>query len=219
MLYHVGALHRLNELGLLSVTGRFSSVSGGSIAAAVLGAAWRQLRFDESGVADNFVDLVQTPLFELAGRLLDVTSVLEGVGSLRGPAKALSRRYVRYLFGSATLQDLPDAPRFTLNTTNLATGTLMRWAKEYTADYKVGTIFEPTAALADVVAASSHVPAVSVTDEAPGQPATGGPWDPGAGGVATKATLAHRWRGLRQPWLAGGGELSHSLGERRGRSP
>ncbi len=133
-------------------------MSGGSIAAAVLGAAWRQLRFDESGVADNFVDLVQTPLFELAGRLLDVTSVLEGVGSLRGPAKALSRRYVRYLFGSATLQDLPDAPRFTLNTTNLATGTLMRWAKEYAADYKVGTIFEPTAALADVVAASSAFP-------------------------------------------------------------
>ena len=158
MLYHVGALRRLNEFGLLSAVSRLSSVSGGSIVAATLGMAWSRLRFDESGVADNFVDLVQVPLFELAGHLLDVSSVLEGVRPLRGPARALSRRYARYLFGPATLQDLPQSPRFILNTTNLATGTLMRWSREYAADYRVGSMFGPTASLADVVAASSAFP-------------------------------------------------------------
>lgn len=147
MLYHVGVLVRLNELGLLSATSRFSSVSGGSITAATLGAAWNQLRFDEFGVANNFAETVQAPLFDLAGRLLDVASVMGGVGSLRGPAKALSRRYAHHLFGSSTLLDLPDSPRFTLNTTNLATGTLMRWSREYAADYKVGTVFAPTPCL------------------------------------------------------------------------
>ena len=158
MLYHVGALRRLNELGLLAVASRFSSVSGGSITAALLGLTWDRLRFDGTGVSDNLVDVVETPLFELAGRLIDIWSVLGGLGSLRSPAQALSGHYARHLFGSATLQDLPESPRFTLNTTNMVTGTLMRWAREYAADYRVGTIFEPTTALADVVAASSAFP-------------------------------------------------------------
>lgn len=56
MLYHVGVLLRLNELGLLSATSRFSSVSAGSIAAASLGIGWCRLRFDINGVAENFAD-------------------------------------------------------------------------------------------------------------------------------------------------------------------
>ncbi|MGR9556489.1 hypothetical protein ACU8MG_25455 (plasmid) [Rhizobium leguminosarum] len=40
MLFHAGALMRLNELGLLSKVKRISSVSGGSIAAGHLSAVW-----------------------------------------------------------------------------------------------------------------------------------------------------------------------------------
>lgn len=158
MLYHVGALRRLNEMGFLAAATRFSSVSGGSIVAATLGMTWSRLRFDEAGISGNFVNLVQDPLFELAGRRLDIPSMAGGLASLRGPARSLSRRYARHLFGSATLQDLPTSPRFTMNTTNMATGTLMRWARDYAADYRVGTIFDPTTPLADVVAASSAFP-------------------------------------------------------------
>ncbi len=45
MLFHVGALLRLNETGLLHRLNRVSSVSGGSITAGVLGMNWTQLDF------------------------------------------------------------------------------------------------------------------------------------------------------------------------------
>ena len=51
MLFHLGALIRLNEAGLLKKLGRISSVSGGSITAAVLGLHWKDLSFNEAGIA------------------------------------------------------------------------------------------------------------------------------------------------------------------------
>jgi NTE family protein len=54
MLYHLGALQRLNEFGLLSVMDRHSAVSGGSLAGAVLGLQWSSLSFDAKGVAAGF---------------------------------------------------------------------------------------------------------------------------------------------------------------------
>ena len=45
MLFHVGAIPRLNEAQLLPKLGRVSSVSGGSITAVVLGMNWRKLGF------------------------------------------------------------------------------------------------------------------------------------------------------------------------------
>ena len=43
MVFHVGALWRLNELGLIPRIARYSSVSGGSITAATLGLNWKKL--------------------------------------------------------------------------------------------------------------------------------------------------------------------------------
>lgn len=159
MLFHCGSLMRLNELGLLSAANRFSSVSGGSITAAVLGLSWDALDVDSRGVVRNF-EVVARQLFGFAGRTMDWPSVVEGVLRPRRSAPAaLARRYDRYLFGSATLQDLPDEPpRFVFNTTNMATGVLFRWAKAYGADYQVGRVLRPHLRLADVVAASSAFP-------------------------------------------------------------
>ena len=50
MLFHLGALRRLNEFGLLSVMDRLSCVSGGSIAGAALAMGWDEIGFDKSGV-------------------------------------------------------------------------------------------------------------------------------------------------------------------------
>src|SRR5713101_6845273 len=45
MLFHVGVLWRLNELGYLPKLDRISSVSGGSITAGALAVGWSGLRF------------------------------------------------------------------------------------------------------------------------------------------------------------------------------
>src|SRR6202008_3998240 len=54
MLFHVGALWRLNELGWLRLLDRVSSVSGGSITNGVLGLAWNRLAVDASGISLGF---------------------------------------------------------------------------------------------------------------------------------------------------------------------
>jgi NTE family protein len=157
MLFHAGALRRLNDLGLLSMLSRVSSVSGGSIAAAALAAGWSDLDFDAEGVAHRF-DRVERSLFDLAGRTLDVPAIVAGIVPGRTAASSLAVSYRRHLLGGVTLQELPDAPRFTFNTTNMMSGRLMRWSKPYVADYTVGAVFSPEIPLASVVAASSAFP-------------------------------------------------------------
>lgn len=169
MLFHVGAIWRLNQLGYLKQLTRVSSVSGGSIAAAVLGSRWSALEFAPSGpggteVATDLEDQFVAPLRALAGRTLDVPAVLTG---MLVPGLTISTRlaaaYRRHLFGAATLQDLPsdkEGPRFVINATNLQSGVLWRFSRPYMADYRVGMINEPTVSLADAVAASSAFPPI-----------------------------------------------------------
>ena len=76
MLFHLGALWRLNELGFLPRLDRVSSVSGGSITAGALGHGWSRLALDEQGVAREFVGAVVDPLRGLAGRTIDIPVVL-----------------------------------------------------------------------------------------------------------------------------------------------
>ncbi len=69
--------------------------------------------------------------------------------------------YRKHLFGDATLQDLPpDPPRFVINATSVQTGALFRFSRPFIADYRVGTIPNPTIELAVAVAASSAFPPV-----------------------------------------------------------
>ena len=49
MVFHIGCLWRLNELGVLGKLKRISSVSGGSITAGLLGIAWNDLQFSADG--------------------------------------------------------------------------------------------------------------------------------------------------------------------------
>src|SRR5512139_3299024 len=76
MLFHVGVLWRLNEMGWLPKLTRISSVSGGSITAGVLALAWRNLGFDTAGVGTNFRSLVVDPLRKMAATSIDVSSVV-----------------------------------------------------------------------------------------------------------------------------------------------
>jgi NTE family protein len=164
MLFHVGALWRLNEAGYLSKLTRVSSVSGGSITAAVLGQGWGDLGFDDEGVAADFERELVAPVRALAGHTLDLPAVLTGI-LLPGTTIAgrLAASYRRHLFGTATLQDLPadeDGPRFVINATNLQSGVLWRFSRPFAADYRVGTIASPEIPLAVAVAASSAFPPV-----------------------------------------------------------
>jgi NTE family protein len=161
MLFHLGALWRLNELGFLPRLDRVSSVSGGSITAATLGRQWARLDFDADGVARGFVPEVVTPLRRLASTTVDSPAFLGGIlRPRRSAADLVIKAYRKHLFGDATLQDLPDRPRFVLTATNLQVGSLWRFAKGYMADYRIGTYPAPHVELAVAVGASAAVPPV-----------------------------------------------------------
>lgn len=158
MLFHVGVLWRLNEAGLLRRLKRVSSVSGGSITAGVLARSWAELDFVDD-VANAFGEGVVAPVRELAGTDIDVSSVLKGaLLPWRSIAEQVEKVYDRVLYRGATLQDLPDEPRFVFNATNLESGVLVRMSKQYLADYRVGRVDHPTVPLALAVTASSAFP-------------------------------------------------------------
>lgn len=161
MLFHLGALWRLNEWGYLRKLTRISSVSGGSITAAVLGFKWSKLAFDERGVAQAFQAEVVQPVRGLAGKTIDEGSIVGGIFLPGSIADKVTNACRKHLFGNATLQDLPpDPPRFVINATNVQSGALWRFSRPYTADYRVGMIRNPTIELAVAVAASSAFPPV-----------------------------------------------------------
>jgi NTE family protein len=159
MVFHLGALLRLNEAGLIQKLDRISSVSGGSITAGMLGLKWSRLRFDEKGIATNLIREVVEPVRTLAGKTIDSGAI--GVGALL-PGVTIGDRveaaYRKHLFGDATLQSLPDHPRFVINATNVQSGVLWRFMRPYMRDYRVGEVRIPTVPLAKAVAASSAFP-------------------------------------------------------------
>src|SRR5687767_13416491 len=79
MLFHLGTLWRLNELGFLRKLARISSVSGGSITAGVLGLAWKRLRFDNNDVGADLEELVIKPVRRLANDTIDRGSIIKGI--------------------------------------------------------------------------------------------------------------------------------------------
>ncbi|TWU08153.1 patatin-like phospholipase family protein [Stieleria varia] len=160
MLFHVGALLRLNELGILKQIDLISSVSGGSITAGVLGMNWSKLAFDCHGRATGMERLLVEPIMRLASTTIDRRAILLGL-SFRASVSVRIARCYRSLFGQSTLQDLPDesiAPRFVINATSVQTGSLVRMSRSYLADYRVGLIHHPDVLLSQAVGASSAFP-------------------------------------------------------------
>ena len=170
MLFHTGVLLRLAEFGYLGTEDRIgkqgpmgslmrvSSVSGGSITAGVLGLAWQDLHVDDKGIAQRFRDHVMRPVQDFASQT--TISIASGVLAMifGTVSKNVAKVYRKKLYGSKTLQDLPDYPRFVINATNLQSGALWRFSKPYNRDWRVGEIENPEDQVANAVGASSAFP-------------------------------------------------------------
>jgi len=160
MLFHLGALKRLNEIAYLPKLRRVSSVSGGSITAGVLAMNWKRLAL-QNGRAANFDDEVTAPVRKLAGITVDGWSIVGGLALPGSINDKVTSAYRKHLFGQRTLRDIPaddEGPRFIFNATNVQTGVLMRFSHLYVADYRVGSLRNPAIELAVAVAASSAFP-------------------------------------------------------------
>jgi NTE family protein len=160
MLFHLGAIWRLYDSGLLQSVKRISSVSGGSITAAVLALSWRHLSFDPSSLTSDFLPKVVAPIRALARRTIDVGAVVWGLILPGRVSERTAELYDKHLFNGATLQDIPDTPRFVINAINVQSGALWRFMKPYMRDYRVGEVRNPNIKLSQAVAASAAFPPV-----------------------------------------------------------
>ncbi len=182
MLFHVGALWRLQEIGYLNATdtapratdlgplARVSSVSGGSLTAGLLALRWNECKTADSETATRvaaFVKQIVQPIRTmahvniagynfLAALKLFFAVVLPGTVS-----EYVTREYRKYLYGTAKLADIVVTPRFVINATNLQSAALWRFTRAYMWDWRVGKIADTALVdLAQAVSASSAFPPV-----------------------------------------------------------
>jgi NTE family protein len=164
MLFDLGSLWRLNELGWLSKIDMITSVSGGSITNAVMAMQWKYLCWFD-GVAQNFESIIARPIINFADETIDAWAIGRGLISPDSSvSEQVARAYDRYLFRGTKLQDCglaqaPDhTPRFLFYATSLQTGVSVRIERKRLADYRVGEIPNPNLSMAKIVASSSAFP-------------------------------------------------------------
>lgn len=198
-LFHLGALRRLDEYGLLPQLDTVVGVSGGAIALAALAVGWPG--GERPGAAAmpggghpshrqpwSFDRDIAAPLEWFTGGNIRTQPILGALlpwNRLRGRSNTdlLARQY-RRLTRDGTLAGLPARPHFCFAATDLAFGAGWRFERDQMGDWQAGygAPAGSDAGLARAVAASSAFPPVFTPLAArlrPGQ-LTGGAVPPGA---------------------------------------
>ena len=119
-LFHLGALTRLNELGLLSRVDTVGAAAGGSILAALLAA---QVPWPLQGAFRDWPERVAEPMREIARRNARARALLRGPISGRADGAVLEERYAREL-AQRLGGEPPARPRFVLGASGMALGGL-----------------------------------------------------------------------------------------------
>ena len=144
------------ETGTLGEVRQVSSVSGGSITAGVLARAWPAGGSpDPQVVRRKLID----PLLDLSRKFVDIPAFVTGTlipGST--PGQRFAQALAGHLYGGMALRDLPSTPEFVFNATNLGTGALWRFSREFVGDWLVGGGPREETRVADAVAASCAFP-------------------------------------------------------------
>jgi len=177
-LFHLGALRRMNELGVLSKIDTFTSVSGGSIMAAQLATFMKGAKREHGKPIDGFDEGVARPMRKFAAADPRTGAALARLKPNKwftpgAQSEALAAAYAQ---GPAPgrLEDLPETPRFVFLASD------MRFRDQWVFDTgkrRVGSGaagYGPLGAwtLAQAVAASSCVPGAFSVVKAKQSPST-----------------------------------------------
>lgn len=167
-IFHLGALLRLHETGVLRSLDLISSVSGGSIASAwLLSCHLRQRSSPSESFPDwcdriDFLADVVEPFRAVAARdLRTLPVVLTAPWNWLWPSArvGLLRRGYRSFLGDIVMADLPRSPRFVFCATNLTFGVNWEFSRRRVGDFQSGYLRRHGRIfLAEAVAASSCFP-------------------------------------------------------------
>jgi NTE family protein len=193
-LFHLGALRRLNELGVLPQVTTFCSVSGGSIlhAQLALGLPWP---LTAPIPAEEWDKRMTEPIRRFTAQDIRTGSVLKRwlpwkwLDDAAG-VENLAMRYERWFPGA--LADLPSAPRFIFCSTDLAFGVGWHMEPRTIGDYQAGYATTPKEwSLGRTVGASSCFPPVFNPLPVKLEPAAF------SGGMASVQDRESAWKDLR----------------------
>lgn len=162
VVFHLGVLLRLARQGLLENVARISTVSGGSLVAALIfsrsALVWpssEQFRHEVYPALRSL--LTTTDLFSLSAVSRHASQwTLVPFDRGRIVADLLKIRWG--VFGK--LQDLPDSPVWLINTTCIESGKNWRFSKFEMGDWKFGRHYSPPFSISEAAAASAAVPYV-----------------------------------------------------------
>ena len=161
-LFNLGALIRLNELGLMGKIKRITSVSGGSITNGYLAMRWNDLQFNDEGVIERFKENIVDPLWDFCSKSLDVGAIIWGtLDPFHRVSDKIAGAYNKGLFKHFKMAFIPfgeGIPQFLFYGTNLQTGASVRMMQNMLYDWKIGAIEIDTWELATVVGISSAFP-------------------------------------------------------------
>jgi NTE family protein len=163
-LFHLGAVRRLNELGILSKVATISSVSGGSILSAHLAQtipSWPQ----PGQILLSWDERVAQPFRGLVRRNIRTAPFLQRAlpwnwSGKRSAVDSLAAAYEQHLT-RLRLPELPDRPVFVFCSTEMSYGVNWIFTKDRVGDWQLGYLRPaPDWPVARAVAASSCFPPV-----------------------------------------------------------
>ncbi len=156
MLFHAGALVRMNELGVMVSARTISSVSGGSITTAVLAMNWDKLDFDgEVASTASMREHFTRPILKAVLESIDVRVGIEGLLSFLSGGNRLAAAYDRHVFDGFKIKRIAEAPQFVFCATNLQTGGLFKFTRDQLSDWRTLQATTHDIRLFEAVAASS----------------------------------------------------------------
>lgn len=160
--FHLGVLARLARSGLLERVTRLSTVSGGSLAAALV-FSYSGLRWPASG---HYLEEVFPKLEHLLSSidLFTLASITRSPWEWHRLPTQRARIIVNLLerrWGvHGLLRELPSQPEWLVNTTCIETGKNWRFCQRFMGDWKAGHHYDPPFRIAEAAVASAAVPYV-----------------------------------------------------------
>lgn len=163
-LFHLGALRRLNELGILENVSQLSTVSGGSILAGHLAQQMSRVTARRGLAFHDWQNDVAAPFHEFVKRDLRTIPVLAHLAWNwiwpRFRVRQMERRYHKRLC-QLPMSGLPDSPEFLMCATDLTFGVNWVFSKQRVGDFQAGYVKDGGKwPIARAIAASACFPPV-----------------------------------------------------------
>ena len=157
-LFHLGAIRRMNELGILGKVTTVSSVSGGSILNGFLAS---RLPGPLAASIVDFHNSVSKPVWRFCSLDIRRWPALERLVPGLDNSTQLAHQYEEHLTNGKLLKDISDPPNHIFCSTDLTYGVSWMFKKRECGDYETGfQATSPDWKLSTAVAASSCFPPV-----------------------------------------------------------